>query len=290
MYTSSRPTSPVLTLLLAFALLPLSCATMRDLAGSQRPALSVKDVRVRRISFEAIDLSVDVKIRNPNPVAVTAVGFDYELSLVDRSFLTGQQDRRMSIASNGESVLAIPVTLNYAKIHSTVRSLKEAAEIPYRISCGVTFDLPLLGTTRIPVSHRGTMPALKMPSLEVTGLNVLRLSFSGAELALRLKLVNPNIFGGSFRNLAYQLDIEGTQWAHGIASDVTEVPESGSAALTIPISLNFSNIGTTVHRALSGPTTLDYRLVGSLDIGLAAPSFQATSVPFDVSGVVDVHP
>ncbi len=276
-------------LLLAVSTL-LSCSTMRELAQTQKPRLSVKEARLTNLSFESLVLALDVRIDNPNPVGLTMAGFDYDLSLAGQSFIKGQQNRSMSIPAQGKSILEIPISLQFRELYNSFKALKNKGETPYRIGCGVTFDLPLLGRTRIPVSHSGSIPLIKLPAVKMAGLKVKNLGLSGADLELRLKLTNPNTFGLALNGIDYNLKIEGKQWAHGSRQQAVNVARGATGTVRIPISLDFKEMGMAVYRAISGKEALDYRFSGTLDLGTTLPLFGSARLPINRSGSLNILP
>jgi len=125
-------------------LLISGCAAVQRAIQILQPELNVKDVHVTGLSFKEIDLAVDVEVDNPNPLPIDLAGFDYDLKINDISFVKGQQDKQLTVASLDQSVFQIPVTLNYENLYKTFKSLKDQDSTLYKIACGVSFDLPVL--------------------------------------------------------------------------------------------------------------------------------------------------
>jgi len=59
------------------------------------------------------------------------------------------------IAAKAKSQLELPVSLNFKDIYQTYQSLKNQDSSDYRMQIGLTFDLPVIGRTTLPISKEG---------------------------------------------------------------------------------------------------------------------------------------
>ncbi len=266
------------------------CATVRDIAGTLKPGVRLKDVHLDSLSFDAAKLLIDVDIENPNPlVPISLAGVDYNLKINDISFLKGQQPHELRIDPLGATVFQIPVTLNYKNLYDTFQSLRNQDVTAYNIDCGLSFDLPGLGLARVPLSTSGEFPAVKVPSISVEGLKVKKVNVAGADLELQLRMNNPNAFDLLLNRFDYELHVNGKPWATGMGLNQVPVGSKGKSAITIPISMDFAQIGFTVYQMLSGGEEFDYAFTGKLDVGSSLPLLQQTTLPFNTSGKLNIH-
>ena len=127
------------------------CSALKQLSRISQPRLDVSGVRITGLSLQAIDLTFDINIDNPNPLTVSLGGYDYDLQINGTSFLKGVQEQKLLINSNSQSRIEIPVTLTFENLFQTYNTLKNRDSTDYTIQCGFAFDLPMLGSTRIPV-------------------------------------------------------------------------------------------------------------------------------------------
>ncbi|HEX6981621.1 MAG TPA: LEA type 2 family protein [Balneolaceae bacterium] len=285
------PTHPsFLSLTVIFALILITgCSALQDIADSiQKPSLSIEDVRVTDFNFQEMELTYDVRIENPNSVAVQMLGYDYELEINDQTLVQGDQPEKVKIEGNGETTFQVPMTLNFSDIYNTVQSLADADDASYHFLSHLTFDLPLLGRTELPISKEGTIPLLKVPDIRVEDLRIENISFSSADLSLKLQFENPNGFGLDINRLNYDLIINGNQWAEGTALQNVHIKENGITELTIPISLNLSQIGASAYRILTGTQQLDYQLKGVFSINAGHELLGETNFDFNRSGEVSL--
>lgn len=277
---------------IAFLLLPLligGCKTLQDIANSiQKPNLSVDNVRVTGFNFQQMELTYDIKVENPNSVAVQMMGYDYNLDLNGNSFINGDQTEKIKIEASGESIFQVPMTLNFSDVYRTISGLSDQDETSYNFLSHLRFNLPVLGATEIPVRKQGSIPLLKLPKMDVRNLTIQDLSLSGANLVLRLAFDNPNGFGLDINQLSYDLEVNGDQWADGSALQNVNIKENGVTELDIPISLNISRIGMSAYRILSGSEPLDYQLKGNFNFNALHELLGNTNFDFNRTGQIPI--
>jgi LEA14-like dessication related protein len=158
----------------------------------------------------------------------------------------------------------------------------------YQINLGFSFDVPVLGVVNVPVSKSGELPLLKLPKVRLDALRVSRLSLTGAELILAVKLNNPNAFSMLIDHLQYQLDINERSWFSGDSRDSVQITEKGESIINIPVSISFLEVGRSAYQLLSGDRDLNYQFGGEIDLGTSIPLLQRVSLPFDQSGEIKV--
>lgn len=285
--TLQRQMARIFILFLA-GLLIGSCSAVKQLTNVQKPNVSIKNVRFTGMSLSDIDLAVEVGIENPNQMGVNLQAFDYDFQINDASFLAGQQEKPQQIEANGSSSFEIPLTLNFKDLYSTFTSLKNQDNSGYNIGAGLTFDLPILGKTRIPISKSGEFPLIKLPTVKFAGIKVDKINLTGADMALNIEVNNPNAFGFTLKDLNYNFNVNGKNWAQGISQSLTEISEKGTGTVKIPISLNFLEIGTAVFSMLSNSSNVDYSFDGNFGFDSALPLLKNMNVPINRSGKLDI--
>ncbi len=270
------------------ALILASCQTLQQLASIQQPTLEAGRVSLRHLSFEAADLALTVNITNPNPIGITLNGFDYDLKIEGASLFKGNQASNQAIAAGGKSRVEIPVTLTFKDAYDAVQTLKNRDSAGYQISCGLLFDLPVVGRVRVPASQSGHLPMVKFPQLKIQSLKVKKMSLTRAELELALGVSNPNAFSFAMKKLDYDFAVNGLSWAKGAAAESASVSAGSDRTIRIPISLSLLDMGQTVMQMLSGTKSLDCTLTGALNLGTSIPAFGDATIPLDLANRVSL--
>ncbi|HUX14523.1 MAG TPA: LEA type 2 family protein [Spirochaetia bacterium] len=265
------------------------CASLKGLGNLvEKPRAQVTKAEVEKLNFEGAQIGVDVKITNPNAIGVSLSGFSYAFAVNGVSFITGDFTQGFSIAANGDSTVHVPVAFVYQKLISSIASLAGRNEAAYRIDLKFAFDVPVLGKVEVPITAEGKLPVVRVPDIKFTALTVKQLTLSGAVVAIRLDLRNPNIFALSLGTLDYAFSVNGSSWVSTrIDREVTVDPGSG-ATIEIPISLDFASTGRTLFSLLSSAAPVDYRFHGSMSVGTSLPLLSREVLPIELSGRVPI--
>lgn len=259
---------PIRFIVVLFMLLSLgacSSLNLKKTMENQKPKVSVADQRITHIDFESIGLAFGLQVDNPNPIGISLAGLDYDLKLDGKSFVTGQQDKHMRIGASGASRIELPLSMRFEEIYQGLRQLKDSDEVPYELTTGLLIDVPLLGKMRYPVTTRGRIPTPHMPKISLKSMQVEKLGFNGATLALALEMDNPNAFGLGLNRLQYDLKINGKPWFSGQRKNLGTIQKNGKSVITLPVTLNFSEMGSGLYQLLNSGQAFDYQLDGKLD-------------------------
>lgn len=252
----------------------------------KEPEVSFIGAELSKLSFDAVDFLFDLKIRNPNEIGIKLASFDYDFLINESSFIKGAQDQGLEIASNGEETIRFPLSLRFSELYQTFQILRNQGISSYRINLGLSFDIPVLGAIRIPISKSGEFPLVKIPKISLDSVILENISLSGANLKIALKLNNPNIFAIILDNIKYQFNINGQNLISGNMEQKIQVNENNENIIQIPVSINFLQAGMAIQQILIGNDNLNYQLKGNLDITSNHQLLEQLNLPFDLSGVV----
>ncbi|MGM0546015.1 MAG: LEA type 2 family protein [Bacteroidota bacterium] len=273
-------------ILLTYALFLFNgCAAFNELSNSiQKPQLSVENVRVSNFNFEEMELTYDIKVENPNALSVQMLAYDYNLDVNENTLVNGDQKKELAIEASGASTFQVPMRLNFSDVYRSAQSLRDSDEASYHFLSNLTFDLPALGETKVPVRKEGHIPLLKTPKINLEDYEVTGINFSSADINLQLSFDNPNSFKIDVNALNYDLMINGDEWANGTALEGITIKEKGVTMLNIPVSLNISEIGMSAYRLLTEGEAFDYQIKGNLNLNARHELLGQTTFDFLRSG------
>jgi len=282
---------PRLILASAVIIIFSQCADLMQLV--QKGSIEEPDVRISKtkltgLSFDQADLVFDIEIKNPNPIGINLAGFDYDLFLNNNSFLKGDQNKDIEIKANDIAIIQLPLALVYENIYNTYQSLKNDEKINYSLKTGLSFNLPVLGTVRIPVSTSGDIPTLKLPVISLQSIKLNRLSFTGAEIDLAIGIDNPNSWGFIVNWLQYGLTINQANWASGQTTEKNNIPGKNNHTLHIPFTLNFLQIGSSLYQQISRGGSMNYQFSGKTSLSSSLEMLGQFDLPFNLSGRIDL--
>ncbi|MCG7906399.1 MAG: LEA type 2 family protein [Candidatus Thiodiazotropha taylori] len=274
-------------LLLFMILLFQGCSSLQQaeqLMNGIQPTGEVKGVKLSGLDLRGIDLLFDVEVDNPNPVAISLDGLDYDLKLLNRSFLKGQQSMGMSLAADGKSQVKLPVRMEFERLLQHYSELSNRDDVPYQLDLGLGIDVPLLGRVRLPMSYQGRLPVPKLPDVRVSRIDVQRLSLQAIDLMLELEVENPNRFALMLQRLDYQFKLNGIDVGQGAAAQSLNIDKQGKGRVRLPLSLDLQKAGGGLYSALMGGRGLSYELSGMLDATGDTPLIGDIKIPLDKQG------
>lgn len=254
----------------------------------KNPDVKVKNARLTGLDLEKINIVFDIEIFNPNPVSVTLAGFDYDLLLNKTSFLTGEQQKKLELKASDDVGLSLPISMNFEKVYKTYQTIKDQENVVYILKTGFSFNLPVLGKVRIPVSTSGEFPMVKVPVIGLKSIRLKKLSFSGADFEVQVNIDNPNSWPLTVNEIQYEMSINGKQWINGRTTERLTLSAKGKNNLLIPFSLNFIEMGSSVYNVVTEGKGLNYKLTGQANIGSTLEMLGELNLPFNLSGNLDL--
>lgn len=276
-------------LLVSTLLLLSSCASLRDAANVQEPTVQFSNMSIQNINFDGVTLLFDFDVTNPNRLDVSAESYNYEFFINGQSFITGTQDERLEIGRESTSTVQVPVSMTFANLYESFRSVLRQDSVSYRMATNVSFSLPVVGSRTVPVQAEGDLPIPKIPRIQFSNFEMKRLSFSGAEVELSLRVNNPNAFGVTLAGADYALQVNGRNWLDTNLGESIQVSGSESRDIVIPIELSASQMGSALIEMMGGRKEFDYKLTGQARVSAELEGFtEEQVVPFDLEGVFNI--
>lgn len=264
------------------------CTALDRELERRTPQASVESARISGFDFDAARILVDLRVDNPNEIAVDIAGLDYSLRLDGEHALSGDSAERASIPARGSGNLAVPITLDYRDLYDRIAGLRGRETIAYAIDFGVMVDVPLLGERRVPVSTSGSVPVPQRPGIALRDLRIDSLGMDGARVVLDVDVSNPNAFDLALEALRYQFKINDREWASGGLSDLARIEAGGRRRIEIPLTLDFAALGSGVYRMLIDGSRVEYELDGLLSGTTGDARFGTFDVVFEDRGNVGV--
>lgn len=261
------------------------CGLFRSLSSVETPTVTYNNFHVNGLSLDGVDMLFGFNLTNPNNLEVRAESYRYEFFINNESLVSGTQEAGVELKARDSQIIQVPVSMNFQQLYRAGRSVVNSDSIRYNLDTEIVFDLPVLGSRRVPVKAEGYLPVIRMPQIDFDGIEVNNFSFNGAELVARIRVVNPNLFGFSFGNVGYKLDVNQNEWINSELEDVIRVGPESDTVISIPFSLSGANLGSAVLEILSGNQSFNYTLSGGGEIDVDLPYVRDTAfLPFSISG------
>jgi LEA14-like dessication related protein len=111
---------------------------------------------------------------------------------------------------------------------------------------------------------------LQEPAVQLISVAPQQISFSGVKLLCRLRVDNPNDVSLPIKAGQFDLEIEGTQIAHGTLVDGFTVPALGSEFVDVIVDVDAGrSLALAIQLLSAGEQEFDYALTGHIDVAIS---------------------
>lgn len=233
-----------------------ACATLQQ--AVKEPEVTVQDLKLTAASLSGVELDFILGVENPNPLGIKLSGLSYRLDVQGQKLLAGSSKQKLKVAANGSSRVSLPLSLDYRELQGGIEALLGQKNIAYALSGELDF-----GLFRVPYSKRGSLAVPSLPRLQVERLAIERVTLSGLDLVVALKLSNDNDFRIALDGIDYGLKLADTTVVSGRSLGALTLEPGGSDQLALALSLDYRKLGGLIQALQSRreiPLALDGRL------------------------------
>lgn len=265
-------------LLFALVLLLGGCGMLRNLSGLEEPDVVFKGLKVGGVDLQGVQVLFEYEIYNPNRRAVTSEGYSYSLEVGDARLAEGESDSLWTI-EGGETVTGeVPVRFAWRDIGGSLGALSDRDRISYQLDTEQRFDLPLLGSARVPARASGQIPNIEWPDVHVAGFEVSDFNFQRVNMDIKLDVTNPNPFDLTLSALNYELEINDRPLLMRDRQEDYTLPAESTTQISIPVELSILDAGESVIELIRQQDRLSYRLHGDVRVGADVPFFDGLDI------------
>jgi LEA14-like dessication related protein len=128
------------------------------------PTVNVEKIELKRLGLSGADLLLGIQVNNPNAFSMIMEGMQYQLNINGQPWASGETGTRLQVTEKGESLLEIPIFLNFLQIgQSAYQALAEGQPLSYQFHGDVdlTTSLSLLGRTHLPFDRWGQIEVFR---------------------------------------------------------------------------------------------------------------------------------
>lgn len=257
--------------LLPLLALPLaSCAKLGSLPSLDEytPKLAFDEVELGAVTWTGADADFLFTLSNPNPVKVTVASFTYDLDIDGKDLLAGDNADGIQLEAKGDSELRLPVSLQFADLVAAASSVSDDDTVPFTISGDFGFDTPL-GRVTLPYEESGELPVLRTPTFALKAARVGSLDLLGSqsvELEIDLGVSNPGNANLGFSDLAYAIELSGSDVGSGKVASVGDVSGGASKTVTLPLEVKLVNLGSAIVSAITNKEQVQVGLSAEVDV------------------------
>ncbi|MEX1057816.1 MAG: LEA type 2 family protein [Natronospirillum sp.] len=256
-----------------------SCALLEE-ARWREPEIRLLSTQLVRLTPTGAHLDTRFEVLNPNAFSIAMGALDYTLEVNDTRVFSGEQGQGSRLAAGGRQEVTLPLTVDFSELAALVTGFADRDTVDYRVAGGMSFDIPIAGTVRVPAEASGALPIPRLPQVQVDDLAVSNLSFRGVDMMLTLRVSNPNTFALLLDRFSYQFALDDTLVAGGDARQRVRLDEGGRGMIELPFSVSFEAAGRSLYTAIVAGQSVSYGLSFASDLRPDLP--QMDVFPFSV--------
>jgi len=270
--------------LIGLIVLISSCAALQRLALKE-PDIQYQSVKLQSLDFNSVSLLFDFAVSNPNELDLEAKGYNWNMSIGGREFVSGLSESPLTVNGKSTSIVQVPVRFGFKELFDAFGDLLTNDSVPYEVNLTADLDVPVMGKRSVPVVTKGYIPVPKVPTFAVDNFELTNFSLAGSTVTLKVRVSNPNYFAISMANAAYVLRVNNEEWVNSRLARSIEIQPKSDIVVSIPMEINMQRWGTTVYRILTRGEEFAYNLTGQGDLSVDLIQFtDVIRVPFAIDG------
>lgn len=137
--------------------------------------------------------------------------------------------------------------------------------------CALLLLIPFTGVTS---------PRLKPPNIVLSDIDLMSISFNGAQVLITLDVHNPNNTEIFVESVRYRLTLNQTPVKSGVIRQQERFPAQARRRVNVPVSLVYDEHLPSLLAALTSPTPSHYEISGNVTL-----KDEATPFPFQHKGL-----
>lgn len=248
-------------------------------------AVSLQEKRIQDLDFTGLSLIFYLKITNSSSKQVYLSGYDYRLVINEGEYiqLKTALEENIEIEPQGNTLISLPLKITNDLLFQTLEGIEEEDKAGCYLSGGLIFSEERKKEERIPFAFTAEFPILKKPVIEFIALKVNDLTIGGADLTFEVKFKNRNGFELLVDRLKYRLSLgDRPIGEERIVWGDKNIEEKGEKVFSLPILLNFFEVGKELYDILHQPAVI-CEISGEAEV---TTSWGRIKLPFEKRGKI----
>ncbi len=264
------------SLLILIPLLALlsGCQILKSLIKT--PEIKLKNAVLLSTTLFQGDLEFTFNVSNANPVAFKVDAITYQLVVDGKKTLEGILEKSIDLPAMGGADITIPVTVNYMETLDTLMALFKKDTLTYELSGTVK-----IGQFTVPFTHTDVIHIPKPPTVQVKGVNIVSMTFTGARLSLELEISSQTPTRLDMKKVTYRVVLGGMKLLDGKRENVVIPADKETQIIEIPVTVDFMTLGKSAMGLLT-QGSIDYELTGDMEFDI--PKVGLKNIPFKKTG------
>ncbi len=267
-------------LIITFAHLSSSASLDKDLN------IELKERRIRDFSSEGLTLVFYVNITNSSSRTYYLASYEYRFVVNQKDYLQLQTrlEEGLKIEAKNETLVAFPVKITYEHLFRTIPEMQNEGIPGCNLIGWARFSDGRRDRGKVALAFTGEFPIFWKPEIDFAELRVNALTIGGADIDFEFKFKNKNGFELLVDRIGYELELGGIHLDKGTISGDKNIEKQGEKVFSIPLLLNFFDVGKEVSDLLRQSST-QCTLSGEVDVQTI---WGRLTIPFEMRGAVPI--
>ncbi len=126
----------------------------------EKPTFTLKEIEIKRISFQEIDFLFGIEVQNPNQFDLKLRALEYTVYLSDQEVGKGRLEKEITIVKSASTLVPVPLQTNLKSLGNPLALILAGKDLRYKIE-GAAIIKASMGSTTVPFSKSGEIKLKK---------------------------------------------------------------------------------------------------------------------------------
>lgn len=126
----------------------------------EKPTFTLKEIEIKRISFQEIDFLLGIEVQNPNQFDLKLRALEYTVYLSDQEVGKGHLEKEITIVKAASTLVPVPLQTNLKSLGNPLALILGGKDLRYKIE-GAAIIKASMGSTTVPFSKSGEIKLKK---------------------------------------------------------------------------------------------------------------------------------
>ena len=126
----------------------------------EKPTFTLKEIEIKRISFQEIDFLFGIEVQNPNQFDLKLRALEYTVYLSDQEVGKGRLEKEITIVKSASTLVPVPLQTNLKSLGNPLALILAGKDLRYKIE-GAAIIKASMGSATVPFSKSGEIKLKK---------------------------------------------------------------------------------------------------------------------------------
>lgn len=259
---------------------------VEDKTKEMTPQVRVASINISNIEKDQLTMKAKIVIDNPLPFGIKTNGLKYSVYIDSVEVVKQQYEHPIEIHSKDSSVIELPMkTLVRPMTHILEKFDKQKLDsATYTMKAAFKVDVPVTGDREFNLHFSKRGPAIRIPDIVASKIDVDHLNFKSARLKMALQVVNPNVFPLKLKEGHYHVVIDDDLKMDGDLQKSVDIPAKGEGPINMLLDISTLKLPKLTWKTLFDKKDTHYRIDFNCKLDSKEKMFETSTLAFSVNG------